>query len=81
MVVGHVYQQEKVCFSGKAASVFKLSIQRKRLNYRELWSMKGNGIRFIIAANCDVLPPPKHCSQGEDPACSYLHIPLKKQQP
>lgn len=29
--------------------------------------MKGDGIRFITAANCDVLPPPKHCSQGEDP--------------
>lgn len=29
--------------------------------------MKGDGIRFITAANCDVLPRPKHCSQGEDP--------------
>lgn len=25
MAVGHVYQQEKVCFSGKAASVYKLA--------------------------------------------------------
>lgn len=31
--------------------------------------MKGNGIRFIIAANCDVLPPPEHHSQGEVCAC------------
>ena len=34
--------------------------------------MKGNGIRSIIAANCDVLPPPKDCSQGEDSACLDL---------
>ena len=32
--------------------------------------MKGDGIRFITAANCDVLPPLNHRSQGEDPAVS-----------
>lgn len=72
-----MFISRRKCVSREKAAC-KLSIQRKRLNNRELWSMKGNGIRFIIAANCDVLPPPKHRSQGEDPACFYLHIACKK---
>lgn len=58
MVVGHVYQQGCVVLAEHHRSINWESIMGKGLNLREPWSMKGDGIRSITAANSDVLSPP-----------------------
>ena len=78
MVVEEVHRQEEAVRCTKAVSQAKQgqwvnweSVEKRKLKWRELWSMEASRIRFIIGATYDVLPSPQNLNQwlGEDSAC------------
>ena len=78
LVVKEIHHQEELVRCTKAVSQAKQgqwvnweSVEKRRLKWKDLWSMEASRIRFLIGATYDVLPSPQNLSQwlGEDPAC------------
>ena len=84
LVVEEVRRQEETARSAKAVSLAKQGqwtwwegLERRKINWSELWQMEASNISFIIRAVYDVLPSPKNLHQwyGEDPTCPLCPAP------
>ena len=83
-MVEEVRRQEETTRSAKAVSLAKQGqwmrwegLERRKINWSELWQMEASNISFIIRAIYDVLPSPKNLYQwyGEDPTCPLCPTP------
>ncbi|KAL1252214.1 hypothetical protein QQF64_020010 [Cirrhinus molitorella] len=84
MIVDEVKHQEE---GTRRAKVVSLSIQgqwtrwdsveKRKLSWKDLWSMESKRLSFIIRATYDVLPTPVNLQQwrGEDPSCALCSKP------
>ena len=84
LVVEEVRRQEETTRSAKAVSLAKQGqwmrwegLERRKINWSELWQMEASNISFIIRAIYDVLPSPKNLHQwyGEDQTCPLCPTP------
>ena len=79
LVVEQVRRQEEVLRGAKAVAQAKQGqwvnwegVDKKKLSWKELWSMEESSIRFLIGATYDVLPTPQNLKLwvNGDPLCS-----------
>jgi hypothetical protein len=79
MVVEEMHRQEEIVRCTKAVSQAKQGqwvnwegVEKKKIKWRDLWSMEASRIRFMIGATYDLLPSPENLNQwyGEDETCT-----------
>ena len=79
LVVEQVRRQEEMLRGTKAVAQAKQGqwlnwegVEKKKLSWKELWSMEERSIRFLIGATYDVLPTPQNLKLwvNGDPLCS-----------
>ncbi|MDF4259815.1 hypothetical protein P3388_26120, partial [Vibrio parahaemolyticus] len=78
LVVEQIRRQEEIVRGAKVVAQAKQgqwlnweSVEKRKLSWRDLWSMEENRIRFLVGATYDVLPTPQNLKLwvNEDPSC------------
>lgn len=84
LVVNEIHRQEESVRYAKAVSQAKQGqwtrwegVEKRKINWKDIWEMETSRMSFLIRATYDVLPTPKNLNQwfGEDPLCPLCAVP------